>query len=226
MSEAKKFYVCEICGSQIEIIEDGGGEIVCCGEPMVLLNKSCETAKNKEHDLIIEEIPGGMKVQIGNGKPHPMSAGHFIQWIECWIGNHVFRKHLKPDNEPTAEFMIEEWIKSGETPRFRTYCNVHGMRYCPNCEKNQNEHSEHSEHGEHGQKTTDTASTWNHTQGGTDSNMKSSWQEGTRYSGEAAREKNSSCCSKGDKEHESKSSCCAKGNSYENSAPSQKSSAV
>jgi superoxide reductase len=27
-------YKCEICGNVVKVVEDGGGELVCCGEPM------------------------------------------------------------------------------------------------------------------------------------------------------------------------------------------------
>ena len=27
-------YVCNICGNVVEVKEAGGGELVCCGEPM------------------------------------------------------------------------------------------------------------------------------------------------------------------------------------------------
>lgn len=241
MSEAKKLFVCEICGNQVEILEDGGGEIICCGEPMALRDKSCETAKNKEHELVIEEIPGGMRVQIGKDKQHPMTAGHFIQWIECWVGNHVFRKHFKPNEEPVAEFMIEEWVKNGEAPKFRTICNVHGMRYCPNCEKGQNEHDahaesqtsdEHGEHGKHGEHEMhgekmheSEASEKEPSPNGAAPGMKSAWQDGERYSPDAAHGKSGSCCSR-ESGHENKTSCCSKGNSRENPASSSKSSAV
>lgn len=29
-------YKCEICGNVVEVKEVGGGELVCCGEPMGL----------------------------------------------------------------------------------------------------------------------------------------------------------------------------------------------
>ena len=28
-------FVCEICGNVVEVTNAGGGELVCCGEPMV-----------------------------------------------------------------------------------------------------------------------------------------------------------------------------------------------
>ena len=30
-----QIFVCEICGNVVEVTEVGGGELVCCGEPMV-----------------------------------------------------------------------------------------------------------------------------------------------------------------------------------------------
>jgi len=32
-------YRCEICGNIVEVKEAGGGELVCCGEPMKLVQK-------------------------------------------------------------------------------------------------------------------------------------------------------------------------------------------
>lgn len=39
MVQVKKvgeIYKCEICGNVVEVLEAGGGELICCGEPMVL----------------------------------------------------------------------------------------------------------------------------------------------------------------------------------------------
>ncbi|MBE0432903.1 desulfoferrodoxin FeS4 iron-binding domain-containing protein [candidate division WOR-3 bacterium] len=32
-------YRCEICGNVVEVKEAGGGELVCCDEPMILMKK-------------------------------------------------------------------------------------------------------------------------------------------------------------------------------------------
>ncbi len=29
-------YKCQVCGNVVEVIEAGGGELICCGEPMDL----------------------------------------------------------------------------------------------------------------------------------------------------------------------------------------------
>lgn len=32
-------YKCELCGNVVEVKEVGGGELICCGEPMNLQDK-------------------------------------------------------------------------------------------------------------------------------------------------------------------------------------------
>lgn len=29
-----KIYVCAICGNEVELVKDGGGKLVCCGQEM------------------------------------------------------------------------------------------------------------------------------------------------------------------------------------------------
>ncbi|MFO7881983.1 MAG: desulfoferrodoxin FeS4 iron-binding domain-containing protein [Kosmotogaceae bacterium] len=36
VKEVGEVYVCEICGNVVEVKKVGGGELVCCGEPMKL----------------------------------------------------------------------------------------------------------------------------------------------------------------------------------------------
>ncbi len=36
VSEKGEVYECEICGNIVEVKEVGGGELVCCGQPMTL----------------------------------------------------------------------------------------------------------------------------------------------------------------------------------------------
>ncbi|NYT03750.1 MAG: desulfoferrodoxin FeS4 iron-binding domain-containing protein [Candidatus Methanofastidiosa archaeon] len=36
VKEVGEIYKCEICGNIVEVLEVGGGELICCGEPMVL----------------------------------------------------------------------------------------------------------------------------------------------------------------------------------------------
>jgi desulfoferrodoxin-like iron-binding protein len=35
-------FKCEICGNVVEIKAVGGGELICCGQPMVLINQEAK----------------------------------------------------------------------------------------------------------------------------------------------------------------------------------------
>ena len=35
VENAGEKYRCEICGNEVEVLTAGGGELVCCGEPMI-----------------------------------------------------------------------------------------------------------------------------------------------------------------------------------------------
>jgi desulfoferrodoxin-like iron-binding protein len=35
VSKEGQIFKCEICGNVVEVKEAGGGELICCGEPMV-----------------------------------------------------------------------------------------------------------------------------------------------------------------------------------------------
>ncbi|HRZ85816.1 MAG TPA: desulfoferrodoxin FeS4 iron-binding domain-containing protein [Candidatus Paceibacterota bacterium] len=39
MTKKKEKYICEICGNVVEVIEEGAGTLVCCGELMKLVKK-------------------------------------------------------------------------------------------------------------------------------------------------------------------------------------------
>jgi desulfoferrodoxin-like iron-binding protein len=36
VAKVGQVYECEICGNVVEVKVVGGGELVCCGEPMIL----------------------------------------------------------------------------------------------------------------------------------------------------------------------------------------------
>ncbi|MDD5069477.1 MAG: desulfoferrodoxin FeS4 iron-binding domain-containing protein [Candidatus Omnitrophica bacterium] len=39
VSNSGEVYECEICGNVVEVKVVGGGELVCCGKPMLLQKK-------------------------------------------------------------------------------------------------------------------------------------------------------------------------------------------
>jgi len=42
VQEVGEIYICEICGNVVEVKEVGGGELVCCDEPMILAEEDDE----------------------------------------------------------------------------------------------------------------------------------------------------------------------------------------
>jgi superoxide reductase len=121
MAEALEVYKCEACGNIVEVLHGGGGELVCCGAPMVLMTENTVDAAKEKHVPVIEKIEGGVKVKVGD-VAHPMDEKHFIEWIEVIAGGKVYRASLKPGQAPEAVFNIEA---DGVTAR--AYCNLHGL---------------------------------------------------------------------------------------------------
>jgi superoxide reductase len=121
MAEKLQVYKCNICGNIVEVLHGGAGELVCCGEPMELLDeKTADTGKEK-HVPVIEKIDGGFKVKVGD-VPHPMEEKHYIEWIELLADGKAYRQFLQPGKPAEAVFNI-----NAATVSAREHCNVHGL---------------------------------------------------------------------------------------------------
>ena len=120
MAERMQVYKCDKCGNIVEVFHGGPGKLVCCNEPMKLLEENTVDAAKEKHVPVVEKVDGGFKVKVGS-VPHPMEEKHFIQWIEVVAGDKVLREHLKPGSEPEAIFTID-----AGTVTAREYCNLHG----------------------------------------------------------------------------------------------------
>ena len=119
MAVRLEIYKCEKCGNIVEVLHDGVGELVCCGEPMKRMVENTVDASLEKHVPVIEKIPGGFKVKIG-GVAHPMVPEHYIEWIQLIADGRSYRKFLKPGEVPEAEFKID-----AEEVTAREYCNIH-----------------------------------------------------------------------------------------------------
>jgi superoxide reductase len=119
MAARLEIYKCEKCGNIVEVLHDGMGELVCCGEPMKRIIENTVDAAREKHVPVIEKIPGGYKVKIGS-VPHPMLPEHYIEWIQLIAGDKAYRKFLKPGDAPEAEFKID-----AEQVAAREFCNLH-----------------------------------------------------------------------------------------------------
>ena len=81
MAKLYEIYKCDVCGNIIEVLHEGDGELVCCEEPMKLLEEQTEEQGKEKHVPVVEKTDKGIKVKIGS-VPHPMEEKHYIEWIE------------------------------------------------------------------------------------------------------------------------------------------------
>ncbi len=124
MIKERQIYKCNICGNIVEVLHVGGGQLVCCGKPMELLEEKTEDVGKEKHVPVIEKTEKGIKVKVGS-IPHPMEQNHYIEWIEVIIDGKSFRQFLKPGQNPQVEFTVE--IKSEGKIEAREFCNIHGL---------------------------------------------------------------------------------------------------
>jgi len=120
MTKLNQVYKCEVCGNMVEIVHAAGGLLTCCGQPMTQFEEKKEDAGMEKHVPVVTAGEAGTDVAVGS-IPHPMEAGHYIEWIEIVSDDGVCRKNLKPGDEPKVHF-----AESGSSGA-RAYCNLHGL---------------------------------------------------------------------------------------------------
>jgi len=121
MTKKLQVYKCDICGNIVEVLHEGKGELVCCGQPMKLLKEQTEEQGKEKHMPVVERIEKGIRVKVGS-VPHPMEEKHYIEWIEVISNDRIMSRFLKPGDAPEAKFEIDEAIVE-----VREYCTIHGL---------------------------------------------------------------------------------------------------
>ena len=121
MSELNEIYKCNVCGNIVEVVHAGGGELVCCGQPMALMKANSVDASKEKHVPVVTQTATGTLIKVGSA-PHPMEEKHYIELIELLADGKSCKKFLKPGDRPEAEFNIRpaQWTA-------RAYCNIHGL---------------------------------------------------------------------------------------------------
>jgi superoxide reductase len=109
MTKRLQIYKCEVCGNIVEVLHEGAGELVCCNQPMKLMEENTVDAAKEKHVPVIEKTSDGIKVKIGS-VPHPMEEKHYIEWIQLIADGQTYREFLKPGRVNARE-----------------YCNIHGL---------------------------------------------------------------------------------------------------
>jgi len=121
MAKKLEIYRCGVCGNIVEVLHAGAGELVCCNQPMALLDEKTADAATEKHVPVIEKIDCGYKVTVGSTL-HPMEEKHYIEWIELLADGKAYRQFLNPGDGPEAVFCVE-----ADSPTAREHCNVHGL---------------------------------------------------------------------------------------------------
>lgn len=120
MAERLEVYKCDVCGNIVEVLHGGKGQLVCCGEPMILQKEGTVDAAREKHVPVIEKTADGYKVKVGE-TAHPMEEKHYIEWIELIADGKSYREYLSPGRAPEAEFCVR-----ADSVTAREYCNIHG----------------------------------------------------------------------------------------------------
>lgn len=116
-----QIYKCQVCGNMVELIHVGGGTLVCCGQPMMLLTENTVDAAKEKHVPMIEQVDHGVIVRIGS-VAHPMEEKHYIEWVELIADGKAYRQFLQPGEAPEAFFPV-----TGDALSAREFCNLHGL---------------------------------------------------------------------------------------------------
>jgi superoxide reductase len=123
MAKKEKIYRCEICGNIVEVLHEGAGTLVCCGQDMIELEEKNIDEGLEKHVPQISIEGDTVTVKVGD-IPHPMEEKHHIQFIELITDEIRQIKYLKPDEKPEVTFKLPSKYK---TILAKEYCNIHGL---------------------------------------------------------------------------------------------------
>ena len=118
-----KIFKCMHCGNIIEMVEDKGVPVVCCGEKMTELVPGTSDGAAEKHVPVVTVSGNKVTVNVGSDA-HPMTDEHLISWIILETENGCQRKHLSSADAPEASFMLADGEKAIAAYE---YCNLHGL---------------------------------------------------------------------------------------------------
>ena len=121
MKNMRQFYHCASCGNVVELLDNGGGPLNCCGSPMKALDANTTDAAQEKHVPAVTREGNILKVVVGE-VAHPMTPEHYISWIAVAQGDKTTRVALSRSGAPEATFTIEDGPAS-----VYEYCNLHGL---------------------------------------------------------------------------------------------------
>ena len=118
-----KVLICKRCGNQVEVINDSGVSMVCCGEKMHELDSKAFDGAKEKH-VPEYKVNQNLVEVVVSSVLHPMEEKHYITWIAVETNKGIQRKWLKPNDEPKATFALDD---GEEEVKVYSYCNLHGL---------------------------------------------------------------------------------------------------
>lgn len=117
------FYYCEICNNLVKVIDANADALVCCGQPMNLLEPHTLDSGKEKHVPVI--IPEGDNTRVVLGEvPHPMTEEHYIDFIQVETSaGKIGIQYVKGQEKAEAVFNL----KAEEIVDVVAYCNLHGL---------------------------------------------------------------------------------------------------
>lgn len=119
---SNKFRICRKCGNLVGMVHDSGVPMMCCGQPMDVLEPNTTEAAGEKHLPVVHIDGDVLTVNVGS-VDHPMLDAHYIEWIFVQTEHGGQRKALKPGDAPHAEFCL----KDDKATAVYAYCNLHGL---------------------------------------------------------------------------------------------------
>ena len=122
MKGNQKFFICELCGNLVGLVDNAGVPLICCGQEMTELKANTVEASTEKHLPVVTASADGITVSVGS-IPHPATAEHYITFIYVETGRGGQRKSLKAGEEPKASFRFID----DKPVAVYAYCNLHGL---------------------------------------------------------------------------------------------------
>jgi desulfoferrodoxin-like iron-binding protein len=90
MTTKQQVYSCRVCGQIVAVVHQGGGRLVCCGQPMMLAGE--------ETSVAAEAGPRVRQEPVAATKPAPATAPHW----QCSKCHYVLQAEQPPETCPSC----------------------------------------------------------------------------------------------------------------------------
>jgi superoxide reductase len=123
MCREPKFYVCKHCGNMVNMLNDSGVPMVCCGENMEEVVANTTDGAQEKHVPIITVEGNNVEIKVGS-VPHPMTEEHRILWIYLQTDKGEQLNCIDTQDKAETSFKL---CDNDKVIAAYEYCNLHGL---------------------------------------------------------------------------------------------------